>query len=178
MGTILAVFPTIIKVGAVLGLSSTMVVMTLGQPRVFYSMSKDGLLPPMFSKVHPKFGTPYLSQYLIGGCVALIGGLFPISLLGEMVSIGTLFAFILVCAAVMYLRRSEAEAHRPFRAPGVPVTPILGVLFCLALMAGLPLDTWIRLFVWMAIGLAIYFAYSRHHSVVQRRADPAAGLTR
>ncbi|MDR4305720.1 amino acid permease [Chelatococcus sambhunathii] len=167
-----------IKIGAIAGLTTVMLVLLYGQSRIFYTMSKDGLLPPMFSKVHPKFGTPYLSQYLIGGCVALIGGLFPISLLGEMVSIGTLFAFILVCAAVMYLRRSEAEAHRPFRAPGVPVTPILGVLFCLALMVGLPLDTWIRLFVWMAIGLAIYFAYSRHHSVVQRRAGPAAGLTR
>lgn len=167
-----------IKIGAIAGLTTVMLVLLYGQSRIFYTMSKDGLLPPMFSKVHPKFGTPYLSQYLIGSCVALIGGLFPISLLGEMVSIGTLCAFILVCAAVMYLRRSEAEAHRPFRAPAVPVTPILGILLCLALMAGLPLDTWIRLVVWMAIGLVIYFAYSRHHSVVQRRAGPAAGLTR
>ncbi len=163
-----------IKIGAIAGLTTVMLVLLYGQSRIFYTMSKDGLLPPVFAKIHEKYDTPYLSQWMIGGCVALIGGLLPISLLGEMVSIGTLFAFILVCGAVIYLRRSESDAHRPFRVPGVPVVPILGILFCLALMAGLPLDTWIRLVVWMAIGLAIYFAYSRHHSVVQKKAGTAA----
>ncbi|WP_020179717.1 amino acid permease [Methylopila sp. M107] len=162
-----------IKIGAIAGLTTVMLVLLYGQSRIFFTMAKDGLLPPIFAKVHPKSGTPYLSQYLIGGCVALIGGLFPISLLGEMVSIGTLFAFILVCGAVIYLRRSDGNAHRPFRVPGVPVIPILGILFCLALMAGLPLDTWLRLFIWMAIGVVIYFVYSRHHSVVQKRAGNA-----
>ena len=162
-----------IKIGAIAGLTTVMLVLLYGQSRIFFTMSKDGLLPPVFSKIHEKYDTPYVSQYMIGTCVALIGGLLPIGLLGEMVSIGTLFAFILVCGAVIYLRRSEAQAHRPFKVPGVPVVPILGILFCLALMAGLPLDTWIRLIVWMAIGFAIYFAYSRHHSKVQKDAATA-----
>ncbi|MET0313668.1 MAG: amino acid permease, partial [Hansschlegelia sp.] len=152
-------FSAPIKIGALAGLTTVMLVLLYGQSRIFFTMSKDGLLPPLFSKVHPTAGTPYVSQYMIGGCVALIGGLLPISILGEMVSIGTLFAFALVCGAVIYLRRSDAEAHRPFRVPGVPVVPVLGILSCLALMAGLPLDTWLRLIVWMAVGLIIYFAY-------------------
>lgn len=161
-------FSAPIKLGAIAGLTTVILVLLYGQSRIFFTMAADGLLPPIFSKIHPKFGTPFLSQWTIGICVALIGGLLPISLLGEMVSIGTLFAFILVCGAVIYLRRSDAEAHRPFRVPGVPVIPILGILFCLAMMAGLPLDTWLRLIGWMAIGVVIYFAYSRHHSVVRK----------
>lgn len=163
-------FSAAIKLGAVAGLTTVILVLLYGQSRIFFTMSRDGLLPPVFSKVHAGFGTPYLSQYMIGVIVALIAGLVPIRLLGEMVSIGTLFAFILVCGAVLYLRRSHADAHRPFRVPGVPVVPILGILSCLALMAGLPLDTWLRLIVWMAIGVVIYFAYSRRHSVAQRTA--------
>jgi APA family basic amino acid/polyamine antiporter len=166
-------FSAPIKIGAIAGLTTVMLVLLYGQSRIFYTMAQDGLLPKVFATIHPKFGTPYVSQFLIGSCVAVIGGVLPISLLGEMVSIGTLFAFVLVCGAVIYLRRSEADAYRPFRAPGVPLVPILGILCCLALMAGLPLDTWIRLIVWMAIGIAIYFAYSRHHSVVQKNAGAA-----
>lgn len=162
-----------IKLGAITGLTTVILVLLYGQSRIFYTMSKDGLLPPAFSKLHPRFGTPYVSQRLIGGVVALIAGVAPIGLLGEMVSIGTLFAFVLVCAAVLYLRRREPAAPRPFRAPGAPATPILGILLCLALMAGLPFDTWARLVVWMAIGVVIYFAYSRHHSVAQRQAQEA-----
>ncbi|MGA0533596.1 amino acid permease [Hansschlegelia sp. KR7-227] len=167
-------FSAPIKIGAIAGLTTVMLVLLYGQSRIFYTMAQDGLLPKVFSTIHPKFGTPYVSQFLIGSCVAVIGGVLPISLLGEMVSIGTLFAFVLVCGAVIYLRRSDADAHRPFRAPGVPLVPILGILSCLALMAGLPLDTWIRLIAWMAVGLAIYFAYSRKHSVVQKQARAAA----
>ena len=162
-----------VKLGAITGLTTVILVLLYGQSRIFYTMSKDGLLPPAFSRLHPRFGTPYVSQRLIGGAVALIAGLAPIGLLGEMVSIGTLFAFVLVCVAVLHLRRSEPSAPRPFRAPGAPVTPILGILLCLALMAGLPFDTWARLIVWMAIGVAVYFAYSRHHSVAQREARGA-----
>ena len=162
-----------VKLGAITGLTTVILVLLYGQSRIFYTMSKDGLLPPAFSRLHPRFGTPYVSQRLIGGAVALIAGLAPIGLLGEMVSIGTLFAFVLVCVAVLHLRRSEPAAPRPFRAPGAPVTPILGILLCLALMAGLPFDTWARLIVWMAIGVAVYFAYSRHHSVAQREARGA-----
>jgi APA family basic amino acid/polyamine antiporter len=163
-------FSGFIKVGALTGITTVILVLLYGQSRIFYTISKDGLLPQMFARLHPRFGTPWLSQMLIGGCVALVAGVVPIGLLGEMVSIGTLFAFVLVCAAVIHLRRSDAGAERPFRVPGVPVVPILGIVMCLALMAGLPLDTWLRLFVWMAIGVVIYFAYGRRRSVVQRAA--------
>jgi basic amino acid/polyamine antiporter, APA family len=139
-------------------------VLLYGQSRIFFTMSQDGLLPPLFERVHPRLQTPYLSQMMIGTIVAIVAALTPISVLGEMVSIGTLFAFILVCGAVIYLRRSDSGASRPFRAPGVPIVPILGILFCLLLMAGLPLVTWIRLFVWLLIGLTIYFSYGRNHS--------------
>lgn len=166
-------FSAFIKVGALTGITTVILVLLYGQSRIFYTISKDGLLPAMFSRVHPRFGTPYLSQMLIGGCVALIAGTVPIGLLGEMVSIGTLFAFVLVCGAVIYLRKSDADAHRPFKVPGVPVVPILGILMCLTLMAGLPFDTWARLFVWMAIGIAIYFLYGRKRSVLQREAAGA-----
>ena len=161
-------FSAVIKIGALTGITTVILVLLYGQSRIFYTISRDGLLPGVFSRVHPRFGTPYLSQMLIGSCVALIAGVVPIGLLGEMVSIGTLFAFALVCGAVLYLRRSDGGAERPFRAPGVPAVPILGILMCLTLMAGLPLDTWIRLFVWMAIGVVIYFVYGRRRSVLQR----------
>lgn len=163
-------FSAFIKIGAITGITTVTLVLLYGQSRIFFTMARDGLLPPLFSKLHPSCGTPYRSQILIGSVVALIAGTFPIGLLGEMVSIGTLFAFVLVCAAVIYLRRSEAARHRPFRAPFVPVVPILGILMCLALMVSLPFDTWARLAIWMAIGIAIYFAYSRKHSRVQRAA--------
>lgn len=162
-----------IKIGAITGLTTVMLVLLFGQSRVFFTMSKDGLLPAVFSRVHPKFGTPYLSQWMIGSVVALIGGLLPITLLGEMVSIGTLFAFVLVCVAVLYLRRSDPDQHRPFRVPGGPIVPVLGILMCLTLMIGLPLDTWLRLIAWMAIGVVVYFVYSRHHSVAQKEAREA-----
>ena len=155
----------LIKIGAIAGLSSVMLVMLLAQPRIFYTMSKDGLLPPMFSKLHPRFRTPHVSTILTGVVCALVAGALPISLLGELVSIGTLLAFVIVCGGVWYLRVKEPNRPRPFKTPLVPLVPILGILICFAMMAGLPGDTWLRLIVWLAIGLAIYFLYGRHHSV-------------
>ncbi len=164
MGTILYAFPTIIKVGAVLGLSSTMVVMTMGQPRVFYSMSKDGLLPAWAAKIHPKFQTPHITTAITGVIVAILAGFVPISLLGELVSIGTLFAFVIVGTGIIILRSSNPALHRPFKVPLSPFIPIATVVSAAYLMNSLPLDTWIRLIDWMAIGLVLYFAYSYTHS--------------
>jgi APA family basic amino acid/polyamine antiporter len=171
MGTILAVFPTIIKVGAVLGLSSTMVVMTMGQPRVFYSMSKDGLLPSWAAKIHPKFQTPHITTAITGVIVSILAGLVPISYLGELVSIGTLFAFVIVGTGIIILRRSNPGLNRPFKVPLSPFIPIATVLSAAYLMNSLPLDTWIRLIVWMAIGLVIYFAYGYSHSNLANTSD-------
>ena len=160
-------FAILIKVGALAGLTTVILVLLYGQSRIFYTMAHDGLLPGLFAHVHPRLQTPYLSQMLIGAIVAVVAALTPIHVLGEMVSIGTLFAFVLVCGSVIYLRRSNAETFRPFRVPGVPTVPVLGILFCLLLMAGLPLVTWLRLVVWLVIGLALYFFYGRSHSVLR-----------
>ncbi len=157
----------LVKIGAICGLSSTMVVMLLGQSRVFFSMSKDGLLPRWASAVHPKFRTPWISTIAVGFMVAMAGSLFPINVLGHMVSIGTLLAFVIVCAGIWVLRHTSPDTPRPFRAPWVPVTPIIGIIVCLYMMVNLNAETWIRLVVWLVIGLIIYFFYSRHHSKVQ-----------
>jgi basic amino acid/polyamine antiporter, APA family len=156
-----------VKVGALMGLSSTIVVMLLGQSRVFFSMSRDGLLPKMFNVVHPRFRTPWISTLTVGSCVALLAASLPINLLGDMVNIGTLLAFVIVCAGVWIVRRRDPNLQRPFRTPMVPLVPILGILISGYLMANLPLATWIRLIVWLAIGMAIYFGYGRSHSRVQ-----------
>jgi APA family basic amino acid/polyamine antiporter len=157
-----------IDIGAVAGLGSVILVMLLGQSRVFYAMSRDGLLGHWAGRVHPKFRTPYLSTIYTGVGVAICTGLFPIQILGQLVNIGTLLAFVLVCGGVWILRHKRPDLERPFRVPFVPLVPILGMVTCLALMTFLPLDTWIRLLVWLVIGLAIYFGYSRRHSVLQR----------
>ena len=157
-------FSPIIKVSALFGLFSTMIVTLLAQTRIFYSMSRDGLLPPLFGKVHPNFRTPYLSTILTGTIVAVASGLAPIDLLGQLVSIGTLLAFVLVCIGVVILRRTSPELERPFRTPFVPWVPALGALICLAQMLGLPLETWERLLIWLVTGLVIYFAYSRRRA--------------
>jgi len=158
----------LINVGAVLGLGSVVLVMLLGQSRVFYSMSRDGLIGPWAGKVHPRFRTPYLSTIYVGLIVAVITGTFPIQILGELVNIGTLLAFVLVCAGVMILRKTRPDLERPFRTPLVPVVPILGMLACFGLMATLPADTWLRLLVWLLIGFVIYFGYGRKHSLLQK----------
>jgi basic amino acid/polyamine antiporter, APA family len=145
-------------------------VMLMGQPRIFYSMSRDGLLPAVFGKVHPKFRTPYVTTIVTGVVAALVAGVFPIDLLGQLVSIGTLLAFVIVCLGVMVLRYTRPNIPRPFRTPLVPIVPALGILICGFMMYGLPHDTWIRLIVWMAIGLIIYFGYSVRHSRI--RQDP------
>ncbi len=160
----------VVKIGAIAGLSSVILVMLLGQPRIFYTMSKDGLLPPVFSAVHPKFRTPWLASAVTGAAAMTFAGLLPIGLLGELVSIGTLFAFGIVCAGVLVLRYTDPDRPRPFRTPLVPFVPIAGILSCLYLMIGLPIDTWARLIIWMALGLAIYFLYGRRHSKVQQMA--------
>jgi APA family basic amino acid/polyamine antiporter len=156
-----------VDVGAVLGLGSVILVMLLGQSRVFYSMSRDGLLGHWAAAVHPKFRTPYLSTVFTGIAVALATGILPLQLLGQLVNIGTLLAFVLVCFGVLVLRKTRPDLHRPFRVPWVPFVPIMGILTCFGLMATLPGDTWLRLIIWLIIGLVIYFGYGRAHSRIQ-----------
>ncbi|MCB9344703.1 MAG: amino acid permease [Lewinellaceae bacterium] len=155
-----------IKIGAIAGLSSVILVMLMGQPRIFFAMSRDGLLPPAFGKVHSKYFTPYITTIVTGAVAAIIAGLFPIGILGELVSIGTLLAFALVCGGILVLRYKSPDIHRPFKTPFFPFVPILGVLSSLGVMATLPGDTWLRLIVWMAIGIVIYFLYGRKHSKI------------
>jgi len=158
----------IVKIAAIAGLSSVILVMLLGQPRIFFTMAKDGLLPPVFSKVHPKFKTPYISTIATGFVAMIVAGILPISILGELVSIGTLLAFIIVCISVLVLRKARPEIERPFKTPWVPAVPILGALICFIQMAALPFDTWLRLIVWMVIGFSIYFFYGIKHSKVRK----------
>jgi APA family basic amino acid/polyamine antiporter len=153
-----------VNIGAIAGLASVVLVMLMGQPRIFYAMSRDGLLPPVFGKVHPRFRTPHITTIVTGSVAALVAGIFPIALLGELVSIGTLLAFVIVCIGIIVLRRTRPDIPRPFRTPLVPLVPALGVLICFGMMAFLPGDTWIRLLVWMGVGMLIYFFYGRSHS--------------
>jgi APA family basic amino acid/polyamine antiporter len=163
-----------INIGAIAGLASVVLVMLMGQPRIFFSMSRDGLLPAVFGKVHPRFQTPYVTTIVTGAVAAAVAGFFPIGLLGELVSIGTLLAFVIVCFGIMVLRYQRPNIPRPFRTPMVPAVPILGILICGYMMYGLPRDTWTRLIVWMALGLIIYFAYGIRHSRIGRLDDAAA----
>ena len=160
----------LVKLGALGGLTSTMIVMLLGQSRVFFSMSKDGLLPKTFSNVHPRFRTPWISSITVGAVVAVFASTIPLDKLGEMTSIGTLLAFIIVCAGVLVLRVRRPDLPRPFRAPFSPLTPVLGILISLAMMLGLPRDTWLRLLIWLVVGMAIYFGYSIRHSKLNKTA--------
>ncbi|WP_425618650.1 amino acid permease [Anatilimnocola sp. NA78] len=169
---------TVISVAGVAGITSVLLVMMLSAPRVFMAMARDGLVPKaFFADVHPKFKTPWKSTILIGLFVAILGGLFPLDWLLHLTNIGTLFAFVVVCAAVIIMRRTNPDAVRPFRCPLVPIVPILGILSCLMLMLSLPYDNWLRLFGWLALGMVIYWFYGRHHSVLgqELRAELARG---
>ncbi len=153
-----------ITIAILAGFSSVILVMLLGQSRVFYSMSKDGLLPKVFSELHPKYQTPYKGNLVILVLVGLFAGFVPGDVVGHMTSIGTLFAFILVCLAVIVLRKKEPNLHREFKVPFVPLIPILGIVTCGAMVFGLGMENWIRLIVWMILGVIIYFIYGRKHS--------------
>lgn len=156
----------LLKLGAVAGLSSVILVMMLGQTRIFYSMAKDRLLPDAFTHLHPRFHTPVFSTLFTGGVAAVIALLFPIGLLGEMVSIGALLAFAMVCLAVLIMRKRRPNLERPFRTPWVPFVPLAGIVLSGVQMLSLSLDTWVRLIVWMALGIVVYFAYSRRRSLL------------
>jgi APA family basic amino acid/polyamine antiporter len=159
----------IIASAGVAGITSVLLVMMLSGPRVFLAMARDGMVPAsFFSAVHPKFRTPWKSTILIGIFVGTLAGFLPIDALLHLTNIGTLLAFVIVCTAVLIMRKTNPNAERPFRAPFVPFVPIMGILSCLLLMFSLPVANWWRLFVWLAVGLGIYFFYSRHHSVLAR----------
>ena len=162
-------FTFVVKIGAISGLTSVILVMMMGHTRVFYAMAKDGLLP-WFDKTHATYKTPHIATVLTGVFVAVCGGCMPMSLVGELVSIGTLLAFVLVCLGVPILRRTSPDLERPFRVPGALFVGVAGAGACLWVMTGLPHDTWLRLIVWLVIGFAVYFGYGRHHSKLQRAA--------
>jgi APA family basic amino acid/polyamine antiporter len=159
----------VVKVGALAGLTSVILVSMLGQTRIFYVMSRDGLLP-WFKNVHKKYQTPHHATMLTGVFVAVCGGCMPLTLVGELVSIGTLLAFMLVCLCILILRVRHPEIHRPFKTPVYWLVAPLGAVACVWVMTGLPLDTWLRLIIWLAIGFAIYFTYGRKHSRMRNAA--------
>jgi len=155
----------VVSLGAVAGITSVLLVFMLSQARILLAMARDGLLPPgFFGAVHPRYHTPYKSTLLTGVFVATLAGLLPLRILAELVNIGTLLAFVIVCAAVLVLRRTHPDAERPFRAPWFPVTPLLGIAICLLLMFSLPAENWLRLAVWLALGLVVYFGYGRRRA--------------
>ena len=174
LAPLLNAMPLLVKIAILAGLTSTMVVQMLAQPRIFMAMSRDGLLPPWMGRVHSRFGTPHLTTLATGATVALAAGLTPIDVLGHMVSIGTLFAFVVVSAGVVILRRTHPELPRPFKAPWSPLVPALSAVVSLALMLSLPARTWTRLFVWMVIGVAIYFGYGQRRSRLSEHTKRAA----
>jgi len=162
----------LVAAGAMTGITSVLLVMMLSQPRVMLALGRDGLVPnSFFGAVHPTWRTPWKSTILTGLFVASMAGFIPLSILAEMTSIGTLFAFVIVCGAVLVMRKTNPNAKRPFRAPLVPLVPILGILTCLLLMFSLPYENWVRLIVWLLIGLVIYFLYGRRHSVMSSHTD-------
>jgi APA family basic amino acid/polyamine antiporter len=167
----LPVFATIISLGALIGLTSVVMILMLGQSRVLFAMSRDRLLPPGLARVHPRYGTPYKLTIATGVVIAILAGVVPLGELAELVNIGTLFAFLLVSIGVIVLRRTRPDLPRAFRVPFMPVLPILSALACLWLMLNLPGDTWLRFLAWMALGFVIYFAYGRNHSRLRARLD-------
>lgn len=180
-GAIIPAYPwlnTSIIIAILLGYASVILVLLLGQSRVFYSMSKDGLLPKVFSSVHPKFRTPYKSNLFFLVFVSAFAAFIPGRVVGEMTSIGTLFAFILVCTGVMVMRKSMPDAPRSFKTPLVPLVPVLGIITCFFMMAFLPLDTWVRLVIWMIIGLDLYYFYGAKHSLLNKTGNKVAAKTK
>jgi APA family basic amino acid/polyamine antiporter len=163
----------LVAAAGVAGITSVLLVMLLGSARILMAISRDGLLPPFFSSIHPTFKTPWKGTLVVGAGVGLMAGVLPLDALLQMTNIGTLFAFAIVCGAVLVLRRTNPTAARPFRVPLVPIVPILGILGCLLLMFSLPAHNWYRLFGWMVIGLVVYFIYGRQNSVLGRRASGA-----
>jgi APA family basic amino acid/polyamine antiporter len=157
----------VVLIGALMGMISSLLVFQLGQARVWFAMSRDGLLPRIFARVHPTFRTPDFSTWVAGFVVGVPAGLLDIGTLADLSNIGTLFAFALVAGGVLILRYREPERHRAFRAPGGPLAPIMTILTCLLLMAGLPITNWIRFFVWMTIGLVIYYNFGRKRSTLR-----------
>lgn len=154
----------LVKLGAIAGTATVMLMTLMGQSRIFFVMSKDGMLPKWAGAIHPRFRTPWISSIVVGLLIAVFAGLLPISILGDLVNIGTLFAFIIVCIGVWILRKKRPDLPRPFKTPFVPLVPVLGIIVSFLLMAMLPWDTWLRLIAWLAIGLVIYFVYSRKKS--------------
>ncbi|GLW07714.1 amino acid permease [Microtetraspora sp. NBRC 13810] len=169
---------TVISIGAIAGLTTVVLIMMLGQSRVFFAMSRDSLLPRSLAAVHPKYGTPARITVIIGLVTAVLAGFIPLSALAELVNIGTLFAFVIVSIAVVLLRRTRPELPRPFRTPLVPLVPILSVLASAYLMVNLPVETWLRFLAWMAVGVVVYFLYGRRHSHLARPPEPAQGDAR
>jgi APA family basic amino acid/polyamine antiporter len=168
----------LISLGAVAGITSVVLVTMLSQARVLLAMARDGLLPQsFFGAVHPRFHTPWKSTIVTGIFVGTTAALLPIDVLLTLVNIGTLLAFVIVCSAVLIMRRTHPEAERPFKAPFVPLVPILGIATCLLLMFSLPAENWLRLAVWLLIGLAIYFGYGRHRSVMARYLERQSSAT-
>jgi APA family basic amino acid/polyamine antiporter len=163
----------LVMLGTFAGLTTTMLVMLMAQSRVLYSMSRDGLLPEWAGRVHPRFHTPWISSIVVGFAVALLASVLPINVLTQLTSIGTLLAFVIVSGGVWILRIRRPDLHRPFKAPLVPLVPILGMGISLFLMLSLPLSTWLRLIVWLIIGMVIYFTYGRKHSHLARAREGA-----
>lgn len=169
---------SIISFGAVCGLTTVLIVLLYGQSRIFFSMARDGLLPGLFSRVHPRFRTPFLSSIIVGLFVAAVAGLTPIDVVAELTNIGTLAAFVLVSAGVLVLRRTQPNLRRGYRVPWVPVIPILSIIASFVLIVSLPLVTILRFFIWLALGLLVYFLYSRHHSNLERHIEEHENETR
>jgi APA family basic amino acid/polyamine antiporter len=168
----------IVKIGAIAGLSSVILVMLMGQPRIFFTMAKDGLLPPSFSKVHHKFKTPYMSTIIVGIVAMILAGLFPIGVLSKLVSLGTLLAFASVCLAILILRKKQPDAKRPFKTPFSPYIPILGIISCLSVTAFLNSYAWKAMGIWLFIGLIIYFTYGYKHSKLRKSASNSERSTK
>jgi basic amino acid/polyamine antiporter, APA family len=162
----------LISAAGIAGITSVLLVMLLGSARVLMAMARDGLLPPKMASIHSRFKTPWVSTMVVGVCAGLFAGLLPLGALLELTNIGTLFAFAIVCGAVLVMRRTNPDAPRPFRCPWSPAVPLLGMALCLLLMLSLPAQNWYRLFIWMAIGLVIYFGYGVRHSALRRAERP------